>query len=103
MIQAALRTHLFLERLHAAAAANSSWLCVGLDPEPAADVEQFLLGTIEATRDLVCCYKPNLAFFEALGVPGQLALRSILRAIPDDIPVLVDAKRGDAPHSMAAY
>src|ERR1700682_408835 len=97
----------FLERLHAMARANASWLCVGLDPDPAlvpanlkSDdasewVPRFLQGIVDATRDLVCCYKPNIAFFEALGLSGQRALRTLLQLIPDDIPVLVDAKRGD--------
>jgi len=103
MIQAALGNSPFLERLHAAARTNRSWLCVGLDPEPADDIETFLKGIVDATRDLVCCYKPNLAFYEALGLAGQRALRALLAAIPDDIPVLVDAKRGDTPNTMRAY
>jgi orotidine-5'-phosphate decarboxylase len=98
-----LRTSSFLERLHAAARTNGSWLCVGLDPEPSDDVVGFLTGIIDATRDLVCCYKPNMAFFEALGMPGHAALRQVLRAIPADIPVLIDAKRGDTPNTMRAY
>jgi orotidine-5'-phosphate decarboxylase len=98
-----LRTTTFLERLHAAADANRSWLCVGLDPEPADDVVGFLQGIVEATCDLVCCYKPNIAFFEALGMPGQAALRAVLDVIPGDIPVLIDAKRGDTPNTMRAY
>ena len=97
------------------ARANASLLCVGLDPDPAlvpahlkSDdasewVPRFLSGIVEATSDLVCCYKPNLAFFEALGMPGQRALRTLLEMIPADIPVLVDAKRGDTPQTMLAY
>jgi len=98
----------FLERLHAAARANESWLCVGLDPDPSLAPEtvaipDFLRGIIEATSDLVCCFKPNIAFFEALGLEGQHALRSVLAAIPASVPVLLDAKRGDTPHTMRAY
>ncbi len=94
----------FLQRLHAAAHANQSWLCVGLDPSPASPIDvPYLQGVIEATRDLVCCYKPNLAFFEAHGLGGQAALRSLLQAIPPEVPVLIDAKRGDTPHTMRAY
>jgi orotidine-5'-phosphate decarboxylase len=94
----------FLQRLHAAAHANQSWLCVGLDPSPTSPIDvAYLQGVIEATRDLVCCYKPNLAFFEAHGLTGQAALRSLLQAIPPEIPVLIDAKRGDTPHTMRAY
>ena len=103
-----VRTSSFLERLHTAACRNSSWLCVGLDPDPASlpaevGVESFLRGIVDATRDLVCCYKPNLAFFEALGMAGQHALRSLLRDMPGEIPVLIDAKRGDTPQTMRAY
>ncbi len=81
---------------------------MGLDPDPAllpADVglEPFLRGIVEATHDLVCCYKPNLAFFEAFGMSGQVALRNLLASLPPEVPVLVDAKRGDTPQTMRAY
>lgn len=98
----------FLERLRSAADANNSWLCVGLDPDPdslprGVDLESFLRGIVEATSDLVCCYKPNLAFFEALGISGHTALRILLASIPPNVPVLVDAKRGDTPQTMRFY
>ncbi len=105
----------FLERLRTAARTNESWLCIGLDPDPALApseiltddaaewVPRFLGGIVDATRDLVCCYKPNIAFFEALGLPGQQALRLVVKALPGDIPVLIDAKRGDTPQTMLAY
>jgi orotidine-5'-phosphate decarboxylase len=98
----------FREQLCAAARHNHSWLCVGLDPDPdllpsGVGLESFLHGIVDATRDQVCCYKPNLAFFEALGLDGFLALRAVLKAVPSDIPVLVDAKRGDTPQTMRAY
>jgi orotidine-5'-phosphate decarboxylase len=102
------RTSSFFQRLRAAAERNNSWLCVGLDPDPSllpggVDLEVFLRGVVEATSDLVCCYKPNLAFFEALGLVGQTVLRNVLGALPPRIPVLVDAKRGDTPQTMRAY
>jgi orotidine-5'-phosphate decarboxylase len=98
----------FLDRLQSAARANDSWLCVGLDPDPASlpsgiSVDEFLGGIVDATRDLVCCYKPNLGFFEALGLAGQHSLRTLLQTLPEGIPVLVDAKRGDTPQTMQAY
>lgn len=98
----------FLERLHAAASTNDSWLCVGLDPDPdllpsGVALETFLHGIVEATRDLVCCYKPNLAFFEALGLAGNALLRDLMSDLPRDIPVLIDAKRGDTPQTMRFY
>ena len=102
------RTSSFLDRLRAAAEQNNSWLCVGLDPDPdflphGVSVDDFLRGVVEVTADLVCCYKPNLAFYEALGLAGQNALRSLVRVIPSEIPILIDAKRGDTPQTMRAY
>jgi orotidine-5'-phosphate decarboxylase len=107
MIQAACPMT-FLERLHSAASAHSSWLCVGLDPDPSSvpsgvAVADFLREIVDATSDLVCCFKPNIAFFEALGMDGQRALRSVLSLIPRHVPVLIDAKRGDTPNTMQAY
>jgi orotidine-5'-phosphate decarboxylase len=79
----------FAEKLSRAAARNGSRLCIGLDPEPArlpvADAAVFLRSVIEATADLVCCYKPNLAFFEGLGRDGFDVLAQVLAAIPDGI------------------
>ncbi|MEX0786398.1 MAG: orotidine-5'-phosphate decarboxylase [Dehalococcoidia bacterium] len=90
-----------------AAQNNHSLLCVGLDPDPerlrADEVAGFLRAIIEATSDLVCAYKPNLAFYEQYGEAGQRALREVLDAVPDHIPVIADAKRGDVAHTAAAY
>lgn len=97
----------FFAQLDAAAARNHSRLCVGLDPEPSRlggrGVAAYLRAVIAATSDLVCCYKPNLAFFEALGIEGLTALQETLRAIPEGIPVLCDAKRGDIGSTAEAY
>ena len=97
----------FVDRLRGAAAGNRSLLCVGLDPDPArmpvADAGAFCRAIVDATADLVCAYKPNLAFFEAQGVAGMEALRSVLDAIPAGVPVIADAKRGDLDNSSAAY
>ncbi|HXH21041.1 MAG TPA: orotidine-5'-phosphate decarboxylase [Dehalococcoidia bacterium] len=97
----------FLEKLEAAVERNDSLLCVGLDPDPALmaieDVAAFNRAIIEATSDLVCCYKPNLAFYEALGGEGWDALRATMAAVPAHIPVIADAKRGDIGNTAAAY
>ncbi|MDE0460804.1 MAG: orotidine-5'-phosphate decarboxylase, partial [Caldilineaceae bacterium] len=118
----------FYAKLEAAAHRNNSLLCVGLDPTPEACPDQYLAlgetpsaesGTlndrtchallawnesvIEATSDLVCCYKPNIAFYEALGQPGMALLRATIAAVPPEIPVLLDAKRGDIGSTAAAY
>jgi len=97
----------FSAKLANAVAQNDSLLCVGLDPDPAlmpiANVADFNKAIIEATSDLVCCYKPNIAFYEALGAEGMEALTTTLRNIPDYIPVILDAKRGDIGNTSAAY
>jgi orotidine-5'-phosphate decarboxylase len=86
---------------------NRSLLCVGLDPDPAKlpvkDVFEFNKAIIDATADLVCAYKPNLAFYEALGVRGMQALKKTVAYIPKNIPVIGDAKRGDIGNTAIAY
>ena len=97
----------FVDKLHRAAEANDSLLCVGLDPDPRLtpidDVFEFNRSIIDATRDLVCCYKPNLAFYEALGPSGLEALRRTVEHIAGDVPVIGDAKRGDIGNTARAY
>lgn len=97
----------FIEKLHAASKKNRSWLCIGLDPDtariPGSDIAAFNAAIIEATADSVCAYKPNLAFYEALGSGGMSILAETLRRIPAGIPVIADAKRGDIGNTAKAY
>lgn len=107
----------FIEKLTSAIARNNSLLCVGLDPTPEKEPEHFpnfetdpakaLLtwgqNIIEQTKDLVCCYKPNFAFYEQYGLAGLEAMRQTIATVPADVPVLLDAKRGDIGHTAAAY
>ena len=97
----------FLEKLLNAARTNRSLLCIGLDPDPESmpwgDVAEFNRAIVDATLDLVCAYKPNLAFYEALGVDGLKALQKTIDYIPADIPVIGDAKRGDIGNTARAY
>lgn len=93
-----------------AIAASSSHVCVGLDPDPArmpiADVAAFNREIVESTHDLVAAYKPQFAFYEALGIPGMRALEATVRYIRDVAPgvfLLADAKRGDIAHTGQAY
>jgi orotidine-5'-phosphate decarboxylase len=58
---------------------------------------------VNATSDHVCCYKPNVAFYERYGSAGLDILALTLQAIPTDIPVILDAKRGDVPNTAIAY
>ncbi|HVA93017.1 MAG TPA: orotidine-5'-phosphate decarboxylase [Chloroflexota bacterium] len=87
-------------------------LCIGLDPEPNAlppgftgpeGVARFCRQIIEATADLVLAYKPNLAFFERWGAGGVAALSQVIAAVPRDIPVIADGKRGDIGNTSRAY
>ena len=92
----------FGERLSRASDSNQSLLCVGLDPDPSlmpiADIFEFNRGIIDATKDLVCAYKPNLAFYDSFGEKGHKSLKRTLahlRDVAPEIPVIADAKRGD--------
>jgi orotidine-5'-phosphate decarboxylase len=98
----------FREKLEAAWERSGSLLCIGLDPDPELmaidDVAAFNVAIIEATSDLVCAYKPNVAFYEALGPErGYAALRKTLAAIPEHVIKLADAKRGDVTNTARAY
>lgn len=97
-------------RLEARAKDVDSLLCVGLDPHAellatptAAAAKSFCLGVIEQTAASAAAFKPNIAFFEVFGSEGWDALRDVIAAVPDDIPVIVDAKRGDIGSTAAAY
>ncbi len=98
----------FIEKLANAARKNKSLLCVGLDPDPErmpdkVGVFEFNKAIIDATADLVCAYKANIAFYEALGKDGLDALKQTVKYVADDIPVIGDAKRGDIGNTAKAY
>jgi uridine monophosphate synthetase len=100
----------FFEKLDERARALNSLLCVGLDPHPsdlsaptAAAAREFCLRLIAATADVALAYKPNAAFFEASGPAGWTALQEVIAAVPDGIPVVLDAKRGDIASTAEAY
>ncbi|MFW6212276.1 MAG: orotidine-5'-phosphate decarboxylase [Spirochaetota bacterium] len=98
----------FFARLETRARAIESVLCVGLDPRIpiGSDPEQIVDANrriIEATSDLTLCYKPNIAFYEQHGAAGIDALEETLAGIPDGIPVILDAKRGDIGSTAEAY
>jgi orotidine-5'-phosphate decarboxylase len=98
----------FIEKLAGAVRKNKSLVCVGLDPDPElmpekVSVADFNKAIIDATADLVCAYKPNLAFYEALGDEGMRALKATVRHVPTPIPVIADAKRSDIGNTARAY
>jgi len=98
----------FVDKLLRASRKNDSLVCVGLDPDPALlpeniSVFEFNKAIIDATADLVCAYKLNFAFYEALGTEGYDILKYSLNCIPEDIVVIGDAKRGDIGNTARAY
>ena len=97
----------FNEKLMNATENNNSLLCIGLDPDPELmpskmDVFKFNKAIIDATSNLVCAYKLNLAFYEALD-GGIDAMKRTVKYIPANIPVIGDAKRGDIGNTARAY
>ena len=96
---------------------EGKFVCVGLDSDfekiPGArvgGVMRTILGfnrqIIEATHDLVCAYKPNIAFYEAYGEAGWLALRETIvyaRKVAPEVPVILDAKRADIGNTNQGY
>jgi orotidine-5'-phosphate decarboxylase len=98
----------FMEKLARASRKNNSLLCVGLDSNPSlmpegVGVLEFNKAIIDATAEYVCAYKPNIAFYESLGNAGLEALKHTREYIPVDIPVIIDAKRGDIGNTARAY
>ena len=100
----------FTDRLDQAAATTKSLVCVGLDPDPArmpvSDVYEFNRAIVDATAEYVCAFKPNLAFYEAIGLSGLRDLEKTIEHIRSVAPtaiVLGDAKRGDIGPSAQAY
>ena len=98
----------FTQKLTQAMQKNNTLLCVGLDPDPErlparVSVLEFNRKIVEATADLVCAYKLNFAFYEVLGNEGLAVLKDTVSCIPDEIPVIGDAKRGDIGNTAKAY
>ena len=104
----------FTAQLAAAEARARSMLCVGLDPEPARfpgpwrgdtrRIFDFCAGIVDATRDLVLAFKPQIAHFAAHRAEEQLErLIAHIRAVAPEVPVILDAKRGDVGSTAENY
>ena len=104
----------FKTTLQAAWARNDSLLCVGLDPDPAKfpaalegrsdDILEFCKSIADATADLACAFKPQIAYFAANRAEDQL--EALIRHIHEKhpgIPVILDAKRGDIGATAEQY
>ena len=104
----------FKEKLEKIVSKNNSLLCVGLDIDkdkiPNYLVKkykdpffEFNKKIIDSTKDLVCAYKLNMAFYEALGVEGFILLQKTIKHIPQDIIVILDGKRNDIGNTAKKY
>lgn len=107
----------FTEKLKKAVSSSNSVLCVGLDPnpdliphslrkqfsEPHELFLEFCSRIIESTKESACAFKPNTAFFEALGSPGWQTLEQVINLIPDDKIIIADGKRGDIGNTAHQY
>jgi len=104
----------FTDTLATAAARHESMLCVGLDPEPArfpaawkndaGRIYDFCSAIVDATKDLVCAFKPQIAFFAAQRAEDQLErLLAHIRRVAPGVPVILDAKRGDVGSTAEQY
>jgi len=104
----------FLQMLQGAQQRNDSMLCVGLDPDPArfpgslrgdaSKIFDFCARIVDATHDAVIAFKPQIAYFSAHRAEGQLEqLMKHLRAVAPQVPVILDAKRGDIGSTAEQY
>jgi len=97
----------FSEKLQARIRKTRSALCVGLDPRPETDdmgaLADWLRRVVKETAPYAAAYKPNIAYFEAMGLPGLRVLEELLPDMPGDIPVILDAKRGDIGETQKYY
>ena len=104
----------FYQRLNAAWDRSGSMLCVGLDPDVSRfptsmrgsvdAIEDFCKAIVDATGDLVCAFKPQIAYFAAVGAEKQLEnVCEYIRAKFPDVVLILDAKRGDIGDTAALY
>jgi orotidine-5'-phosphate decarboxylase len=104
----------FLDMLRAAERQNHSMLCVGLDPEPtkfpdrikgdANKIYDFCAAIVDATADLAISFKPQIAYFAAHRAEGQLErLMEHMRRVAPNVPIILDAKRGDIGSTAEQY
>lgn len=96
----------FREKLEKRIAATGSNLCVGLDvrmEEANEATKRFIIKVIEETAPHAAAFKPNSAYYEAMGWKGMRILSQVLKEIPKEIPVIFDVKRGDIGETQAYY
>lgn len=96
----------YRDRLQSRIDRTGSRLCVGLDPRPGrieGEVGSYLRRVVRDVEPVVAAFKPNLAYFEAMGVEGYRLLDGLLGDLPRDVPVILDGKRCDIPETQRHY
>ena len=97
----------YRERLQARIEATGSRLCVGLDPRPGDGgieaVPDFLKQVVDETWEHAAAFKPNIAYFEAMGLRGLHIMEDLLADMPKEVPVILDAKRSDIGETQKYY
>jgi orotidine-5'-phosphate decarboxylase len=97
----------YSERLKARIESTGSRLCVGLDPRPGEGgieaVPDFLKRVVDETWQHAAAFKPNMAYFEAMGLRGIEILETMLGEMPKEVPVILDAKRSDIGETQKYY
>ena len=104
----------FIDQLAQAQRLNDSLLCVGLDPEPSKlpgtwkgqpdRIYDFCAAIVDATKDLVCSFKPQIAYFAAHRAEDQLErLMAHIKRVAPQVPTILDAKRGDIGSTAEQY
>jgi orotidine-5'-phosphate decarboxylase len=97
----------FTEKLTQRIKQTGSRLCVGLDPRPVdgdiAAVEDFLKTVVDQTWQQAAAFKPNMAYFEAMGLRGIEILDRMLSWMPREVPIILDAKRSDIGETQKYY
>ena len=89
----------YAQRLQQRIKKTGSRLCIGLDPRPgeggASFARDFLHQVVQETAVWAAAFKPNMAYFETMGIEGIQLLEDLLASMPADVPVILDAKRSD--------
>ena len=96
----------FFEKLAKRQSVIGSNLCVGLDPRPdqtGPKTSDHLMAVIDQTLPYAAAFKPNVAYFEAMGMEGFRLLEEVRSWIPADVPLILDAKRGDIGETQRYY
>ncbi len=109
----ALLNDMIKRRINALIEQKKSWLCVGLDPDVQKiptlflrmqdPIAEFTKSIVNATSDVAVAYKPNFAFYEALGLKGLHALDALMHNLPKNVVTIADAKRADIGNTSRLY